>query len=131
MRISDWRSDVCSSDLHSCGGTISEPTWHADPVFPHSSGGAHSVDNYLPAHAVCNNYRWDYTPDEYQLILKLGVWLKGEILRETSIGKQAAEKFVKKQASVAKRRRPSPSRPEAYNRSEEHTSELQSLIRIS
>lgn len=98
---------------HICGGTISEPTWHADHVFPHSSGGAHSVDNYLPAHAVCNNYRWDYTPDEYQLILKLGVWLKGEILRETSIGKQAAEKFVKKQASVAKRRRPSPSRPEA------------------
>src|SRR3546814_16482243 len=80
MRISDWSSDVCSSDL-----------------------------------AVCNNYRWDYTPDEYQLILKLGVWLKGEILRETSIGKQAAEKFVKKQASVAKRSRPSPSRPEAQH----------------
>src|SRR3546814_12183978 len=33
---------------HICGGTISEPTWHADHVFPHSSGGAHSVDNYLP-----------------------------------------------------------------------------------
>jgi len=92
---------------HICGGTISESTWHADHVFPHSSGGAHSVDNYLPAHAVCNNYRWDYTPEEYQLILKLGVWLKGEILRETNIGTQAAEKFVKKQASVAKRRRPS------------------------
>ena len=72
----------------------------------HSSGGAHSIDNYLPAHSVCNNYRWDYTPDEYQLILKLGVWLKGEILRETKIGRDAAEKFVKKQAAVARRRRP-------------------------
>ncbi|WP_133501990.1 HNH endonuclease [Cognatilysobacter terrigena] len=92
---------------HICGGVISESTWHADHVFPHSSGGAHSVDNYLPAHAVCNSYRWDYTPEDYQLILKLGVWLKGEILRETSTGKQAAEKFVKKQVSVAKRRRPS------------------------
>jgi hypothetical protein len=68
------------------------------------------VDNYLPAHAVCNNYRWDYTPDEYQLILKLGVWLKGEILRETRIGKDAAEKFVKKQAAVARRRRPAPTK---------------------
>lgn len=90
---------------HICGGTIDGP-WHADHVFPHSSGGAHSVDNYLPAHDVCNTYRWDYTPDEYQLILKLGVWLKGEILRETKIGREAAGKFVKRQASVAKRRRP-------------------------
>lgn len=94
------------SRCHICGGIIAELTWHADHVFPHSSGGAHSVDNYLPAHAVCNNYRWDYTPDEYQLILKLGVWLKGEILRETKIGRDAAERFVRKQAAIAKRRRP-------------------------
>lgn len=90
---------------HICGGAISGP-WHADHVFPHSSGGAHAVDNYLPAHDICNTYRWDYTPEEYQLILKLGVWIKGEILRETRIGREAAEKFVKRQASVAKRRRP-------------------------
>ena len=91
---------------HICGGIIAEATWHADHVFPHSSGGTHSVDNYLPAHAVCNNYRWDYTPDEYQLILKLGVWLKGEILRNTRVGKDAAEKFVRKQSAIARRRRP-------------------------
>ena len=90
---------------HICGGAISGQ-WHADHVFPHSSGGAHSADNYLPAHDICNTYRWDYTPEEYQLILKLGVWLKGEILRKTKIGREAADKFVKRQASVAKRRRP-------------------------
>ena len=90
---------------HICGGEI-RGVWHADHVFPHSSGGAHAVDNYLPAHDVCNTYRWDYTPEEYQLILKLGVWLKGEILRETKIGREAADKFVKRQSSVAKRRRP-------------------------
>ena len=90
---------------HICGGEI-RGVWHADHVFPHSSGGAHAVDNYLPAHDVCNTYRWDYTPEEYQLILKLGVWLKGEILRETKIGRDAADKFVKRQSSVAKRRRP-------------------------
>ena len=96
---------------HICGGIIMEATWHADHVFPHSSGGTHYVGNYLPTHAVCNNYRWDYTPDEYQLILKLGVWLKGEILRETRIGKDAAEKFVKKQVAIARRRRPALSGP--------------------
>lgn len=90
---------------HICGGAISGQ-WDADHVFPHSSGGTHSEDNYLPAHDICNTYRWDYTPEEYQLILKLGVWLKGEILRETKVGRQAAEKFVKRQASVAKRRKP-------------------------
>lgn len=90
---------------HICGGTITEANWHADHVFPRSSGGTHTVDNYLPAHAVCNNYRWDYTPEEYQLILKLGVWLKGEILQKTSIGNAAAEKFVRKQKSVFNRRR--------------------------
>ena len=90
---------------HICGGLISG-IWHADHVIPHSSGGAHAVDNYLPAHNVCNTYRWDYTPDEYQLILKLGVWLKGEILRETTLGQASAERFVKKQVAVAKRRRP-------------------------
>ncbi len=90
---------------HICGGEI-RGVWHADHVFPHSSGGAHAVDNYLPAHDVCNTYRWDYTPEEYQLILRLGVWLKGEILRETKIGRDAADKFVKRQSSVAKRRRP-------------------------
>ena len=92
---------------HICGGAI-QGTWHADHVFPHSSGGAHSVDNYLPAHDVCNAYRWDYTPEEYQLILKLGVWLKGEILRKTAIGRAAAEPFVKRQVAVAKRRRVNP-----------------------
>ncbi|MDZ4323779.1 MAG: HNH endonuclease [Pseudomonas sp.] len=88
---------------HICGGEI-KGAWHADHVFPHSSGGAHAVDNYLPAHDVCNTYRWDYTPEEYQLILKLGVWLKGEILRETKIGREAADKFVKHQSAVARRR---------------------------
>jgi hypothetical protein len=84
---------------------VIEGRWNADHVFQHASGGAHSVDNYLPAHPGCNTYRWDYTPDEYQLILKLGVWLKGEIMRETRIGMDAADKFVKRQVAVARRRR--------------------------
>ncbi|MBX3302227.1 MAG: HNH endonuclease [Nitrospira sp.] len=40
---------------HVCGGLI-EGAWHADHVFPYSSGGGHAEDNYLPARALCNNY---------------------------------------------------------------------------
>ena len=59
---------------HVCGGLI-EGTWHADHVFPYSSGGGHAKDNYLPAHALCKNYRWECTGEEIQHILKLEVWL--------------------------------------------------------
>jgi 5-methylcytosine-specific restriction endonuclease McrA len=58
---------------HVCGGAI-QGAWQADHVFPHSGGGHHAAENYLPAHALCNNYRWDYTTDEFQYVLKLGVW---------------------------------------------------------
>jgi 5-methylcytosine-specific restriction endonuclease McrA len=50
---------------HICGGAI-EGNWDADHVMPHSAGGEHSVDNYLPSHSVCNNYRWFYSPAEFQ-----------------------------------------------------------------
>ena len=63
---------------HVCGGLI-EGLWQADHVLAHSGGGDHSVDNYLPAHRTCNNYRWDYLPDEFQEILRMGVWLRTQI----------------------------------------------------
>jgi hypothetical protein len=53
-------------------------------------GGAHSVDNFLPAHALCNNYRWDYSAEEFQYILKLGVWIRTQIEQETQLGRHAA-----------------------------------------
>ena len=62
------------SRCHICGGEI-EDKWDADHVLSHSKGGEHSVENYLPAHKVCNNYRWDYLAEEFQEILKLGCLL--------------------------------------------------------
>src|SRR5713101_7117472 len=56
---------------HICGVAI-EGAWQADHVLAHSGGGGHIADNYLPAHALCNNYRWDYSSEEFQHILKLG-----------------------------------------------------------
>lgn len=90
---------------HICGGLISGGEWEADHVFAHSSGGAHSVDNYLPAHSLCNNYRWHYGTDEFQWILKLGVWLRTQIERQSRIGKTAGEQFVAHDRRRAKRRR--------------------------
>jgi 5-methylcytosine-specific restriction endonuclease McrA len=60
---------------HICGGLI-RGKWQADHVLAHSGRGTHEADNYLPAHTLCNNYRWDYLAAEFQYILKLGVWVK-------------------------------------------------------
>jgi len=82
---------------HICGGKIEEnKIWEADHVVSHAQGGESVLDNYLPAHRICNNYRWDYSPEEFQWILKLGVWFRTKI--EGKKDKDAfrlAEKFVK------------------------------------
>jgi len=78
---------------HICGGII-EGKWQADHVFSHSTGGAHAADNYLPAHALCNNYRWDYSAEEFQSILKLGVWIRTEIERKSALGVKVAERYL-------------------------------------
>lgn len=79
---------------HICGGLI-EGTWNADHVFSHSLGGQHSADNYLPAHPICNNYRWFYGTEEFQWILKLGVWLRTQIEKKTAVGRIAAKAFCR------------------------------------
>lgn len=96
------------SRCHICGGFIDGKPWHADHVLSHSSGGAHHIDNYLPAHSLCNNYRWDYTPEEFQYILKLGVWLRTQIERRTSVGKIAALAFIAYESARVRRRKRSP-----------------------
>ena len=65
------RKEVCrktAGRCHICGGTV-DGKWQADHVFAHSGGGAHAADNYLLAHALCNNYRWACAVDEFQVIL--------------------------------------------------------------
>jgi hypothetical protein len=91
---------------HICGGMISANKWQADHVLAYSAGGQHSVSNYLPAHELCNNYRWHYDAEEFQWILKLGVWLRTQIERETSIGQTAGQLFCNHDSKRAKRRKP-------------------------
>lgn len=79
---------------HICGGRVEGEKWQADHVMAQSAGGVHQVDNYLPAHSLCNNYRWDYLPDEFQYILKLGVWARTQIERGTVVGNDISSAFA-------------------------------------
>lgn len=79
---------------HVCGGVVDE-AWQADHVLAHSGGGPAKADNCLPAHKLCNNYRWDYLPEELQVILKLGVWVRTQVEKETPVGRLVGEAFVK------------------------------------
>src|SRR5688572_19653681 len=58
------RADILEktgSRCHLCGGSIkSTDSWAADHVLAYAHGGLSSPDNYLPAHRLCNNYRWHY-----------------------------------------------------------------------
>lgn len=96
---------------HICGGLIDGSSWDADHVQSHSTGGQHALDNYLPAHATCNQYRWNFSPEEFQYILKLGVWLRTQIEHETPLGMQAAGLFLSHELRRSTRRRGSKSIP--------------------
>src|SRR3546814_5569736 len=107
MRISDWSSDVCSSDLRLALSSLSAFWTRVDPV---SLGVVQGVmQAWLPA-AV-----WDpgmTTLLAWPAVLVLGAL--GILL-----------------LAICRRRPPRRRRFGALARSEEHTSELQSLMRIS
>jgi hypothetical protein len=93
--------------------------WQADHVLAHSGGGQANVENYLPAHGLCNNYRWDYLPEEFQLILKIGVWARTNVEKDTRLGREIAAAFLRYDQSRFKRRRQqNESRGELRGRSE-------------
>jgi len=80
---------------HICGGKIRKASpWHADHILAHAHGGSHNIDNYLPAHGPCNGMRRAFTPEEFQWIIKLGVWIKTRIAKQDSFGVEAAERFL-------------------------------------
>ena len=78
---------------HICGGKI-KGSWQADHVLAHSVGGKNTVENYLPAHKLCNHYRWDYSAGKFQYILKIGVWTCTEIRRQSKIGLEVGRSFL-------------------------------------
>src|SRR3546814_4003848 len=107
MRISDWSSDVCSSDLRAeeCMSAID----------PRADRVGHSNTVLRALGQIRNDL-------EYRPI--------SEILSELPQHMQRVQK-VTREASEAIRSRFFPTQAEPSWRSEEHTSELQSLMRIS
>jgi hypothetical protein len=101
------RADILSKTGgkgHICGGDI-RGLWNADHVMAHSAGGKHSADNYLPAYSTCNNYRWDYLPEEFELILKLGVWARTQVEKGTIVGQSIEQRFSAYEATRIGRRK--------------------------
>ena len=89
---------------HICGGTV-VAHWQADHVLAHSGGGPHSIENYLAAHALCNNYRWDYGPEEFQWVLKIGVWARLQMESGSPIGMTMLKGFFGYEVRRHRRRR--------------------------
>jgi hypothetical protein len=91
---------------HICGGKIKRgEAWQADHILAHTLGGKHSIENYLPAHSICNNYRWHYEAEEFQWILKLGVWTRTQIEKRSWLGIAIADKFIKHELNRISRQR--------------------------
>ena len=81
---------------HICGGKIKKgENWQADHVLAHAQGGKHSIENYLAAHSICNNYRWHYGSEEFQWIMKLGIWIRTLIEKRDNLALALAERFIK------------------------------------
>ncbi len=89
---------------HICGIELNGE-FQADHVKAHSTGGSHTVDNYLPSCSTCNNYRWHYSPEEIQVILKLGVWAKTKMCNDELLGLDMANAFMQHEMDVRKRRK--------------------------
>src|SRR3546814_3837255 len=121
MRISDWSSDVCSSDLLEAGD-LAVLDWPGDSVRPRTwqecrdlacyIGGPNPAlrddQSYSQAHydQVCALYGDPAMLTKYSLIFVDSITVAGRLCLQWAKGQPQA-------------------------RSEEHTSELQSLMRIS
>jgi hypothetical protein len=91
---------------HICGGSVEGTKWQADHVLAHSAGGAHSIDNYLPAHGLCNNYRWDCSAEEFQWVLKISVWTRRFMEQDSAISDELLRRFCAYEDSRQARKTP-------------------------
>jgi hypothetical protein len=90
---------------HICGGRVKGTKWDADHVYAHSAGGKHSIDNYLPAHRLCNTYSWDLSAEEFQWVLKIGVWARKHMEQDSAFAKDIRQRYHKHEVSRKKRQK--------------------------
>src|SRR3546814_2278812 len=129
MRISDWSSDVCSSDLGEFKAFLgsAHDFAHSDPV--RRPGKAHSAR--ATAHGFDEAVARKRVHDLHQMIVGYVIGARNLTDRtETTIVERKVDQNPERIIGVA--REPQPHLPrETSSRSEEHKSELQSLMRIS
>jgi 5-methylcytosine-specific restriction endonuclease McrA len=76
---------LCGGEMNqSSGGELTEerevlPHFVVDHIVPFASGGKDSLDNFLAAHGLCNGCRWFYSPEEFQWILRIGIWARKQM----------------------------------------------------
>lgn len=92
------------SRCHICSIALTANNFHADHVKAHITGGLHTENNYLPSCPTCNKLRWHYSPEELQLVLKLGVWAKTRIIDDSKLGLEIANLFMKHEMQLRKKR---------------------------
>ena len=98
--------DKTDSRCHLCGGKITEERFAADHVLSHAAGGEHKLANYLAAHGLCNGCRWFYSPEEFQWILRMGVWARKQMEdQKNEIGKDMLRTFWEHEKKLPERRR--------------------------
>jgi hypothetical protein len=97
--------DKTDGRCHICGIKLDVSDFHADHVMAHITGGEHKESNYLPSCSTCNNLRWHYSPEEVQLIMKMGRWLKTKLSEETGESILLANQFVKHEMALRKKRK--------------------------
>src|SRR3546814_9978047 len=117
MRISDWSSDVCSSDLRLADRAVDLADDDA-AVFPGVAGGGDVIDAQLGAQPAALLRR---------PVVRVG--LGGGVVRIKQLAQLGAR--VVRAAGRAGDVGAAEYHATAAQRSEEHTSELQSLMRIS
>src|SRR3546814_8718074 len=126
MRISDWSSDVCSSDLQ----VTSAGTPYQGPRSPISVG---KFDNQSSFMRGVFSDGVDRVGNQAKTILVSHLQQSGRfnVLDRTNMGEIGQEAALKGQAQTIKGADYVITGDVSEFRSEEHTSELQSLMRIS
>src|SRR3546814_3115121 len=123
MRISDWSSDVCSSDLMAIDlGTVNTVIYVRDRGIVLNEPSVIAIetrDGIRKVKVVGNEAKlmMGKTPAGIQAIRPL----RDGVIADIDVAEQMIKHFIDKALNGANR----------FGRSEEHTSELQSLMRIS
>src|SRR3546814_4729603 len=132
MRISDWSSDVCSSDLAESYGSINDlraaVSADLEQLLNTRSEGARLIPGVFEE---CRSSLLTYGISDYSSLSLLSPHDRDGIRRSLERAIALHEKRLTRVRVALQQQRPYERALRFHVRSEEHTSELQSLIRIS